>query len=326
MRRAHAASRRCTRRLDALRQPHRQGRRHHRQGARRLRRTGEKGAHLDPARTAVRTGGTYYSFPGTEESRWTSGPTTSAPTSSCGGCASSMGWSCPSSSWARAAANRGTDAHSSPDILVRAPEPAGRPAMSFTLKDPSLLRQQCYINGDWVDADSGGTVAGLQPGHRRGDRHGPEPGRRRDAPRDRGRAGGVAGLGREDRQGARDHPAALVRPDAGERRRPRDADDRRAGQAARRGEGRDRLRGVVHRVVRRGRQARLRRRHSRPPARQAHPRAAPADRRGRRDHAVEFPRGDDHAQGRPGARRRLHVRLQARDADALLRARDGRAR
>ena len=29
------------------------------------------------------------------------------------------------------------------------------------------------------------------------------------------------------------------------------------------------------------------------------------DRRGRRDHAVEFSRGDDHAQGRAGARRRL---------------------
>ena len=30
---------------------------------------------------------------------------------------------------------------------------------TFTLSDPSLLRQQCYINGQWVDADDGRTVA-----------------------------------------------------------------------------------------------------------------------------------------------------------------------
>ena len=43
--------------------------------------------------------------------------------------------------------------------------------MSLNLKDPSLLRQQCYVDGAWVDADAGGTVDGHQPGHRRGDRH-----------------------------------------------------------------------------------------------------------------------------------------------------------
>ena len=108
--------------------------------------------------------------------------------------------------------------------------------------------------------------------------------------------------------------------------RPREAHDRRAGQAARGIEGRDRLRRLLRRVVRRGSEARLRRRDPRPPGRQAHPRAAPAGRRRRRDHALEFPGGDDHAQGRAGARRRLHGRLQAGDADALLRARAGRAR
>ena len=30
---------------------------------------------------------------------------------------------------------------------------------TFTLSDTSLLRQQCYINGQWVDADDGRTVA-----------------------------------------------------------------------------------------------------------------------------------------------------------------------
>ena len=37
-----------------------------------------------------------------------------------------------------------------------------------------------------------------------------------------------------------------------------------------------------------------------------------AGRRGGGHHAVELPRGDDHAQGRPGARRRLHHGAQAR--------------
>ena len=29
------------------------------------------------------------------------------------------------------------------------------------LQDPKLLRQQCYVDGAWVDADSGATIAGL---------------------------------------------------------------------------------------------------------------------------------------------------------------------
>ena len=47
------------------------------------------------------------------------------------------------------------------------------------------------------------------------------------------------------------------------------------------------------------------------PGRQAPPGAAPAGRRGGRDHAVEFPARHDHAQGGTGARRRLHLRVQA---------------
>ena len=46
---------------------------------------------------------------------------------------------------------------------------------------------------------------------------------------------------------------------------------------------------LLHRVVRRGGQAGLRRRHPRAPGRQAHPGAAPAGRRRGRDHAVELP-------------------------------------
>ena len=31
------------------------------------------------------------------------------------------------------------------------------------LKDPSLFRQQCYVDGEWVDADSGKTFAVTNP-------------------------------------------------------------------------------------------------------------------------------------------------------------------
>src|SRR3990172_5815973 len=34
---------------------------------------------------------------------------------------------------------------------------------SFQLKDPSLLRQQCYIDGKWVDADDSKTLAVHNP-------------------------------------------------------------------------------------------------------------------------------------------------------------------
>lgn len=33
----------------------------------------------------------------------------------------------------------------------------------FTLKDPTLFREQCHINGQWVDADSGETIAVTNP-------------------------------------------------------------------------------------------------------------------------------------------------------------------
>jgi succinate-semialdehyde dehydrogenase/glutarate-semialdehyde dehydrogenase len=35
--------------------------------------------------------------------------------------------------------------------------------MPITLKDPTLLRQQCYVDGAWIDADAGGTVAVTNP-------------------------------------------------------------------------------------------------------------------------------------------------------------------
>ena len=57
-----------------------------------------------------------------------------------------------------------------------------------------------------------------------------------------------------------------------------------------------------------------------------HRRDQAADRRRRRDHAVEFPDRDDHPQGRPGAGRRLHGGVQAGRGDAAVGAGAGRAR
>jgi succinate-semialdehyde dehydrogenase/glutarate-semialdehyde dehydrogenase len=37
------------------------------------------------------------------------------------------------------------------------------PLASLSLKDPKLLRQQCYIDGQWVDADGGKTLAVTNP-------------------------------------------------------------------------------------------------------------------------------------------------------------------
>ncbi len=38
-----------------------------------------------------------------------------------------------------------------------------KPTAALSLKDPSLFRQQCYINGQWVDADSGKTIDVTNP-------------------------------------------------------------------------------------------------------------------------------------------------------------------
>ena len=179
------------------------------------------------------------------------------------------------------------------------------------------------------EADSGKTHRREEPGHRRGDRRGPRDGRRRNPPRHRGRQPRAAGLARHAGQGARRDPAQAVRPDDGEHRRPGRHHDRRAGQAAGREQGRDRLCRQLHRVVRRRGQAHLRRHH--PAERQGppHHRDEGADRRVRRDHAVELPGRDDHPQGRPRLGRRLHRRDPPGQPDAVLRPgarRAGRAR
>ena len=41
-----------------------------------------------------------------------------------------------------------------PDTIERSP---------IALKDPSLLRQQCYVDGQWIDADDGGSMPVVDP-------------------------------------------------------------------------------------------------------------------------------------------------------------------
>ena len=41
-----------------------------------------------------------------------------------------------------------------PDNLERSP---------ISLKDPSLLRQQCHVDGQWIDADDGGSMPVIDP-------------------------------------------------------------------------------------------------------------------------------------------------------------------
>src|SRR6188472_823048 len=42
-----------------------------------------------------------------------------------------------------------------------APDTIERSAIA--LKDPSLLRQQCYVDGRWIDADDGGSMPVVDP-------------------------------------------------------------------------------------------------------------------------------------------------------------------
>ena len=75
------------------------------------------------------------------------------------------------------------------------------------LKDPALLRQQCYVDGQWIDADGGATLAVVNPATGAHDRHRAAVRRRRDAPRDRRGGARVARVAREDREGAQRDPA-----------------------------------------------------------------------------------------------------------------------
>ena len=194
------------------------------------------------------------------------------------------------------------------------------------IDDPGLLRDRGYIDGAWAAADSGATFPVHDPASGELLAEVPRMGAAETRRAIEAAAAALPAWRARARARARGHPARLLGPDAPPPPRPGHDPDARAGQAAGRVGCRDRLRGLVPRVVRRGGQARLRRHHPGAADRHAHRRAQAARRRLRRHHALELPLGDDHAQGRAGAGRRQHDRLQAGRADAALGARAGRAR
>ena len=132
----------------------------------------------------------------------------------------------------------------------------------------------------------------------------------------RSRRARVSGLGQAHRQAALQHPAQMVRADHRQPRGPRADPHLRAGQAAGGSARRSRYRRRLCRVLRRRGAPRLWRDHSDAAAGCAAARDQAADRRLRRDHAVEFPVLDDHPQGFAGAGRRLHRGAEARQRNA----------
>ena len=198
--------------------------------------------------------------------------------------------------------------------------------MQISLRDMSLFRQQAFVGGRWEDAASGQmkTVVNPANGHVIGTvpNLGAAETRRAIEAADKALPDWRARTAKERAQILRkwfdlmmanqEDLAVLMTVEQG---KPLVESRGEIAYAA-----------VVHRMVRRGRQARLRRCDSGSRPRQAHRRAEAADRRHRRDHAVEFPDCDDHAQGRARARGGLHDGDQAVRAHALLGACDVRAR
>ena len=167
------------------------------------------------------------------------------------------------------------------------------PSLHDRLKDPSLLREQCYIDGAWVGTPE---RPGDQSRQWRRACQGAEDEHGGDDAGGGSRRARVSGLGETHRQTALQHPAKVVRPDHRQPRGPRADPDLGAGQAARRGAGRGRYRRRLCRILFRGSPPRLRRNHPDAKAGRAPAGDQAADRRLRRDHAVEFSLLDDHPQ------------------------------
>ena len=157
------------------------------------------------------------------------------------------------------------------------------------LKDPSLLVSQAYVAGEWIDAPDGKTIAVTDPADGalivNVPDLGPDIARRAiDKAHEVQKEWAQA-----HRQGAQRHLKVVVRPH--DRRMPttRAHPHHRAGQAPRRGQGRDHLRRRLSSSGSRKRPsastATSFRRHA---GRQAHHGAQAAGRCVRRDHAVEL--------------------------------------
>ena len=199
-----------------------------------------------------------------------------------------------------------------PTAAARASQ-ASTPSLRDRLKDPSLLREP-LLHRRRLGRHA--VASRDQSGQRRRAGEGAGHEHRGSHAGGRSRRARVSGLGQAHRQAALQHLAQMVRPDHRQPRGSRADPDLRAGQAAGGSARRSRYRRRLCRVLRRGSAPRLWRDHSDAAAGCAAARDQAADRRLRRDHAVEFPVLDDHPQGVAGAGRRLHRGAQARQRDA----------
>ena len=185
-----------------------------------------------------------------------------------------------------------------------------------------------FIGGKEVKGASGRSGDVFNPEYRRGPGQGRLRQARRGRARDRGRRGGAAGLGGDQSAAARARPVQVPRARAEGIRQPCRAALIRARQDHRRLQGRHPARPRSGRVRLRhpapseGRIHRGRRSRHRPLF------DAPAARRRRRHHAVQFPGHDPDVEVRAGARLRQCLHPQAVGArpvgaDAARRTADG---
>ena len=195
-----------------------------------------------------------------------------------------------------------------PTAAARASQ-SSAPSLRDRLKDPSLLREQCYIDGAWTGTPASpvtNPVNGVELAKV------PNMSTAEDDASGGSRRARVSGLGQAHRQAALQYLAQMVRPDRRQPRRSGADPDLGAGQAAGRSARRSRYRRRLCRILRRRGPPRLWRDHSDAAAGCAAARDQAADRRLRRDHAMEFSVLDDHPKSVAGAGRRLHRGAEAR--------------
>ena len=107
-------------------------------------------------------------------------------------------------------------------------KPYGR-GLRMNLKDSSLFREQCYINGAWVDADDGGTIEVDNPADNSVVGTIPKMGAAETRRAIEAGQRGLSGVARAYRQGKGRGFAKMVRPGHGESGRPRRHDDHGTG-------------------------------------------------------------------------------------------------
>ena len=195
-----------------------------------------------------------------------------------------------------------------PPVAARASQ-SSTTSLRDRLKDPSLLRDRCYIDGAWMGTPSrpvtdpvNGVELAKIPVMSTAETTQAVEAAERAFP---------AWAKLTAKQRSR-YFTQMVRPDHRQPRRSGADPDVGAGQAPDRGAWRDRYRRRLCRILRRRGASRLWRDHSDAARRRAAARDQAADRRLRRDHTVEFSVLDDHPKSVAGAGGWLHGGAQAR--------------